>query len=146
MLVGIFIIFLFIFLVVTVGASKAFIAFFALCILGCQYRISGPFTIEDALILLFVFLSINDANFGRKARNYPVLFGTCTLMYSLSVILSSVFTKSIPHYGIAFFSCLRITMLPFLFFYYVRSNQDIRYVVKFLVAITVFGFILSVIS
>lgn len=146
MLICLAVIFFFIFLVSIIGEKRAFTVFFAFCVIGCQYKILGPFTIEDALILLFLLMSINNVHFGQNARKYPLYILICTLMFSLSIMLSSIFTQTIPHYGLALSSCLRITLLPFLFSYYIRTNQDIHYVVKFLIVITVFGFVLSFVS
>ena len=131
----------FICLILYFGAEKAFIVFFGLCILGCQYSLSGPFTIEDALILIFAAFPLTDANIVRRLRGYP--FWICTGLYVFSAAISSIYTKVPPHYGLAFFDALRITMLPLLFFYYVRTRQDLCDIAIMLAGISVFGFSLA---
>ena len=124
------------------GIKKAFIAFFGLCILGCQYSLSGPITIEDVLILIFVVFTLLNTNTTRTLKGYP--FKICTGMYALSAVISSIYTKVPPHYGMAFVDVLRITMLPLLFFYYIRTIQDLRNIATMLVGISVFGISLAV--
>lgn len=144
MLFGLSIIIIFLFLISSIGEKKAFSLFFALCIIGCQYSINGSFTIEDALIAVFLLLIFRDGKFKNKSVGYP--FFACTVLYSVSTLLSAIYTKIAPHHGIAITDCLRVAGLPYLFFYYVRTKSDIRFLVQLLVGIAVFGISLAVIE
>lgn len=144
MLFGLSIVIIFLFLIFLIGEKKAFEFFFALCIMGCQYSILGSFTIEDVLILVFLLMTFRNGNIKTKSIGYP--FFACTALYSVSTMLSAIYTKIAPHYGIAITDCLRVAGLPYLFFYYVRTKSDIRFLVQLLVGIAVFGISLAVIE
>lgn len=141
---GLFVVFIFVVLLFTIGEKKAFLCFFTLCIMGCQYSMSGPVTLEDVLIVLFLFLTIQKKSTPPKMKGYP--FWLCTGLYSASVLISSFFTEIAPHYGLASMECLRIIVLPMLFFYYVRNKRDLHFLVQLMVAISIFGILLAILE
>lgn len=144
MIFGLTIIFLFIILILHAGDKNAFIAFFALCIIGCTYSVYGPVTIEDILIIIFSFIAFCNNRIKEKRKGYP--FAICTILYSTSVSVSAYLTQVTPHYGMAICECLRIIFLPFLLYIYITSKKDIKITVRLLAYIAISGFILSLLA
>ena len=144
MIFGLIIIFTFLFLIFFWGEGKAFTAFFALCLIGCQFPIKGPITVEDVLIVIFFLLALSKKRIKRRIIGYPFIL--CVSLYVASSIISSVFTRITPHYVMALVDCLRIAVLPFLFYIYVREKENVRLIVKSMSFVAFFGIGLSLVA
>lgn len=125
MFTGIIIIFIFIFLIIKCGVTKAFILFFAYNILDKGLSLIGPLMVKD--VILLIFLSLFFIHRQKYQGKYALL--SCSLISIFSYFISTSFSSN-PHWPVTILNCLRYFAIPFLLFHFLQSSKDIAYFIK----------------
>ena len=125
MFTGIIIIFIFIFLTIKCGTTKAFILFFAYNILDKGLSLIGPLMVKD--VILLIFLSLFFIHRQKYQGEYALL--SCSLISIFSYFISTAFSSN-PHWPVTILNCLRYFTIPFLLFHFLQSSKDIAYFIK----------------
>lgn len=143
MIVQYSIIIFFLFLIFTIGSKKAYFLFFATTLIGIKFQMAGPLNVEDILILIFLLASLKDINNTFKnGVQYP--FFLCSILSVVSIIHSAFFTTVSSHIPSAITECLESFLVPFLLFVHIRNKNDIIYLVRWVVYVSLFIFVIAI--
>lgn len=139
-MIGVFIIFLFLALILIVKEQRAFSLFTIYCFLDKGLSFSGPFQIKDVILLIFISLL-----FIKKKQyvcsNYPMIF--CSILSAFSYLISTYLAQE-SHWPFTILKCVRYFLLPVCFYYFIcKSRKELFFFIKALLGFSIFIVIYS---
>lgn len=136
MFFSILIITFFLFLIIKLGAKKAFFVFFFYSFLDSGYNFAGPISLEAVILFLFVvhFIFIEKNKCKEK-----YIFKICTACTILSYLISS-FLSPYPHIPMSIIRVFSIFVPSYLLFNYIRTRKDINSLINVMILLVFFLF------
>lgn len=140
MLVSIFIIAFFQYLIISIGAKKAFFAFFIYSFIDSGYSVVGPISLE--VIILFLFF-VHFVFVDKERSKGKYIFKICTLCTVGSYFIST-FLSPYPHLPMTIIRVFSIFLPSYLMFHYIRNGDDINRLINMMIVLVYFLFLYSI--